>query len=630
PGVQTCALPIWRSWGTGVRVAPKVSDAHPGRPVHPGPHRGTAASRPDLPLCPTAQAHHGPRSRPAAARRGVQPRPRFPGDRPGHPLAGPDRPPGGCARPGRGALPATAPHPARAGGRGLLGRCRHSDAGHHPQPAGRPGAARGERRRLVAGGAGDHLPRRHPADLVHLVRPRWGGHGHRRGVPGRVVRPGRRHTGDARTGRHGGDGRGHLADHAHPAVQHPHGEHLPVLVRGLPGRPRRPGPPGHHLGAGTVPARRAGAGRARLPAAEPGGDGSGPGPWAGCAPGPDPGALCGCRGAPRRHRHRAGRADRVRRPGGPAPGPVARRPGLPVDPRRQPSPRAGAAAGCGRARPAGHPSRRAGGGPGGGCRGRTGDDRDHPAGPAGAGVSGSRGTAQALAVAGTPLRQLRAGVRSRYRLVVLVLVVLVLCLALATLVWGVGPAEVAAHLQHLVGLGRDRSFAVRLRLPRVVMSVAVGVGFGLAGALFQVVLRNPLASPDIIGVTGGASLAGAWAILFGGLTGMWVSVAAFAGAATVAAVILLLSFTGELSGYRFVLVGVGLAFVCQSGIGYVITRSQVDDVRSALVWMVGSIGTPTWGAVGALALCLAVLLPLAGYAGWRLRAMQLGDESAAG
>lgn len=233
-------------------------------------------------------------------------------------------------------------------------------------------------------------------------------------------------------------------------------------------------------------------------------------------------------------------------------------------------------------------------------------------------------------MAGRPLRQLRAGTRSRYRQVVGALVALVLLLAVGALVWGVGPAEVLAHLQHLVGLGGDRSFAVRLRLPRVAMSVAVGVGFGLAGALFQVVLRNPLASPDIIGVTGGASLAGAWAILFGGMTGMWVSLAAFAGAAAVAAVILLLSFTGELSGYRFVLVGVGLAFLCQSGIGYLITRSQVDDVRSALVWMVGSIGTPTWGAVATLVLCLLVLLPLAGYAGWRLRAMQLGDESAAG
>src|SRR5699024_11885312 len=53
-------------------------------------------------------------------------------------------------------------------------------------------------------------------------------------------------------------------------------------------------------------------------------------------------------------------------------------------------------------------------------------------------------------------------------------------LAVGALVWGVGPAEVLAHLQHLVGLGGDRSFAVRLRLPRVAMSVAVGVGFGLA------------------------------------------------------------------------------------------------------------------------------------------------------
>ncbi|WP_022916348.1 FecCD family ABC transporter permease [Ruania albidiflava] len=225
---------------------------------------------------------------------------------------------------------------------------------------------------------------------------------------------------------------------------------------------------------------------------------------------------------------------------------------------------------------------------------------------------------------------LRAGAARRYRVVVLLLVAVVLLLVAVTVLWDVAPAEAVAHLQHLLGLGGDRSFAVRLRLPRAVLSVAVGVAFGLAGALFQVVLRNPLASPDIIGVTGGASLAGAGAILLAGLTGAWVSLAAFGGAAVVAAAILLLSWSGELSGYRFVLVGVGLAFVCQSGIGYLITRSQVDDVRSALVWMVGSIGTPTWGTIGILAACLLLLLPLTGYAGWRLRAMQLGDETAAG
>ena len=238
-------------------------------------------------------------------------------------------------------------------------------------------------------------------------------------------------------------------------------------------------------------------------------------------------------------------------------------------------------------------------------------------------------TAVEVSAAG-PVQRLRAGARSRYRLVLAVLAALLVALAALTLLWGVGPAELTEHLAHLLGLGGDRSFAVRLRLPRLVMAVGVGVAFGLAGALFQTVLRNPLASPDIIGVTGGASLAGAWAILFAGLTGAWVSAAAFAGAAVVAAAILLLSWSGELSGYRFVLVGVGLAFVCQSGIGYLVTRSQVDDVRSALVWMVGSIGTPDWSSIGILGLCLLVLLPLTGYAGWRLRAMQLGDETAAG
>ena len=229
-----------------------------------------------------------------------------------------------------------------------------------------------------------------------------------------------------------------------------------------------------------------------------------------------------------------------------------------------------------------------------------------------------------------PVQRLRAAARSRYRLVVLALVAVLLAGCGLTLLLGVGPVEVIDHLADLLGLGGDRSFPVRLRLPRLVTALAVGAAFGLAGALFQTVLRNPLASPDIIGVTGGASLAGAWAILFAGLTGVWVSVAAFAGAALVAATILLLSWSGGLSGYRFVLVGVALAFVCQSGIGYLVTRSQVEDVRSALVWMVGAIGTPTWDSIAVLGVCLLVLFPLAGYAGWRLRAMQLGDETAAG
>lgn len=210
------------------------------------------------------------------------------------------------------------------------------------------------------------------------------------------------------------------------------------------------------------------------------------------------------------------------------------------------------------------------------------------------------------------------------------LAVLTALLAGANLVWGIGPAEVGAHLLHLLGLDAEPSFIARLRLPRVAMALFAGSAFGLAGTLFQTVLRNPLASPDIIGVTGGASFAGAWAIIVPSLTGLWVSGIAVAGAAAVATTIMVLSWTGELSGYRFVLVGVGLAFLCQAGIGYLLTRAQEEDVRSALVWMVGSIGTPRWPAIAGLAGALAVLIPLAAFAAWRLRALQLGDDLAGG
>lgn len=220
--------------------------------------------------------------------------------------------------------------------------------------------------------------------------------------------------------------------------------------------------------------------------------------------------------------------------------------------------------------------------------------------------------------------------RRRKSVVGVALGVAVLILACLNLGWGVGLGEVVAHLQHLMGVQAEGSFVVRLRLPRVAMAVCVGTAFGLAGALFQTVLRNPLASPDIIGVTAGASLAGAWAIIVAGLAGIWVSGVALVGAVAVAAAIMLLSWTSELSGYRFVLIGVGLAFLCQAGIGYLLTRAQEEDVRSALVWMVGSIGTPPWSVVAVLAGALVVLLPLAAFAAWRLRALQLGDEVAAG
>jgi iron complex transport system permease protein len=187
-------------------------------------------------------------------------------------------------------------------------------------------------------------------------------------------------------------------------------------------------------------------------------------------------------------------------------------------------------------------------------------------------------------------------------------------------------------LRTLAGHGASgENFVIfRLRLPRLLLGVCVGAAFALAGALFQTTLRNPLASPDILGISGGASLAAATAILLGGLSGAVVSLSALGGAVVAAVAIYVLAWRSGVSGYRFVLVGVAVAFLVNAGLGYLISRAAVNDVREALVWMVGSLGTPAWADVAALAVALALLVPAVGLLAPRLRVLQLGDDTAGG
>lgn len=217
----------------------------------------------------------------------------------------------------------------------------------------------------------------------------------------------------------------------------------------------------------------------------------------------------------------------------------------------------------------------------------------------------------------------------RARIVVAVLAAGLLALGWVSLT--VGETTTAEVLRSLVGAEGGSDFVVlRLRLPRLLLAAMVGIAFALAGALFQTVLRNPLASPDILGVSGGASLAAATAILLAGLSGAAVSFAAFGGAVVVAVAIYVLAWRHGVSGYRFVLVGVGIAFLVNAGLGYLITRSELNDVREALVWMVGSIGTPAWRDVAVVGTALILLTPLVAALAARLRVLQLGDDTAGG
>ncbi len=165
------------------------------------------------------------------------------------------------------------------------------------------------------------------------------------------------------------------------------------------------------------------------------------------------------------------------------------------------------------------------------------------------------------------------------------------------------------------------------KLPRALMGVLVGVAFGVSGAIFQTTLRNPLASPDIIGISLGASAAAVVAIVILGLQGSAVSVAAVVGAVAVAFVVRWTA--GSSAGQRLVLVGIGAAAALQSVIQYVFTRVDEYDAQRVLRWLTGSVSSADWPTLRVLALTLAVLLPASVLLARSLRATELGEDTAA-
>jgi iron complex transport system permease protein len=201
-----------------------------------------------------------------------------------------------------------------------------------------------------------------------------------------------------------------------------------------------------------------------------------------------------------------------------------------------------------------------------------------------------------------------------------------------TLSVGDFPVPLGDVVRSLLGSGTsDVDFVVRsLRLPRALNAVLVGSAFGLSGAVFQSLARNPLASPDIVGITAGASAAAVAIIVLIGASTSVVSLGALAGALLTAVIIYVLSYRRGLSSYRLVLVGIGISAVLVAGTSFLLTRAQTFDAQRAMVWLTGSLNGRGWEQVHVLSLGLAVLLPLLWLLARPLRILLLGDDVARG
>lgn len=168
-----------------------------------------------------------------------------------------------------------------------------------------------------------------------------------------------------------------------------------------------------------------------------------------------------------------------------------------------------------------------------------------------------------------------------------------------------------------------------IRLPRNVTGFCVGAMLGMSGALMQGLLRNPLAEPGILGVSSGAGLGAALAIVSGlGLTPFAVEGFALAGAVIIAGLLLL--FTARFPQRQsLILLGVGVTALCGALMALVFNLSPSPVTTAEILgWTMGSVENRTWGDAG---LCLAGL-GLASILSWRmasgLRFLTLGDETA--
>lgn len=218
-----------------------------------------------------------------------------------------------------------------------------------------------------------------------------------------------------------------------------------------------------------------------------------------------------------------------------------------------------------------------------------------------------------------------------------VLAVLALAAALGGVMVGDFELSVRDVVSALMGQTAEltRTVVLEWRLPRVVTALGVGAALGFAGAIFQTITRNPLASPDILGVTSGASAFALTALLAGGSAGMTlralgVPLSAFLGGLAVSAAIWWLSRGAGLGSFQLVFAGIIINALATAYNSFLLVRADYRDVGKAQAWVTGSVGSSGWHDAIAVLIALAVVIPLLRWAAFKLEALSLGEDTAAG
>lgn len=216
----------------------------------------------------------------------------------------------------------------------------------------------------------------------------------------------------------------------------------------------------------------------------------------------------------------------------------------------------------------------------------------------------------------------------------LILTGVLLAVALFSLSVGAAPIPVEEVLEALTGGGdaATRTIVLDLRLPRVVLAIVAGGGLALSGAVFQALLRNPLAEPYVLGVSGGAAVGAVAAVVAGVATfARWsVPIAAFAGAVLAIVIVFRIALrVGRALDTRVLLLaGVVVGAFFNAVILLLLTFAEDDAFRSAIIWMMGRLDVANWTAAGLVAAYTLPSSALLIALGRPLNLMSLGEETA--
>lgn len=198
------------------------------------------------------------------------------------------------------------------------------------------------------------------------------------------------------------------------------------------------------------------------------------------------------------------------------------------------------------------------------------------------------------------------------------------------------PSKVVAAL---FGYGDefDRTILVDFRLPRIMMALFVGMALAVSGAILQGITKNPLASPDLIGVTAGASFA---VVLFLTLFSdennaltvsiQWLPLFAFLGATITALVVFLLSWKNGIAPFRLLLIGIAVAAFMQAGTTVWILMGPIYQASQATIWTTGSIYGANWSQIYVIMPWALLLIAISLLMRRQMNILELGDDIATG